>query len=416
MAYGSIIGSLVSAAVMAAMNAAIANASKPKMGAQPDYASASEAEVEADVGTLAARRAITMAAALGKDTVVKTGDTRADYKIKLPNSETEHYSTPKAAWDAMVEKGWISTVEGLDGSKDVYYTDPVTGNKVHVDKVSKGKRGKPELELLDLVQKNTKVFSYNPAEPVTVTAPFKGIGDVDLQKASMIKSAQNMLDLQKKYGADFAQVALEQEKLADPKGWKARQALDKLLTEEQAQAGQVSPVSSKLYEQMGRDLSTGAGLSAEDLQAIGQTLAQRGALGDATGADIEGALTRGSAGLARESRARSNALALLQSGSTPEDIAYRRQQQSMSNIGSFLGGTSPVTQFASLSAAQSGTTPVYTGAALPTTAGSDATQAMLGAQQGSFQQKMQNMQSSASPWFTGLNAALKGANAVAATT
>ncbi|HXJ71998.1 MAG TPA: hypothetical protein VNM37_04055, partial [Candidatus Dormibacteraeota bacterium] len=50
-------------------------------------------------------------------------------------------------------------------------------------------------------------------------------------------------------------------------------------------------------------------------------------------------------------------LSFLQSGVSPEDVTYRRIQQSLANLGAFVNNETPEAQFGQLSGAQSGAAP-----------------------------------------------------------
>ena len=62
-------------------------------------------------------------------------------------------------------------------------------------------------------------------------------------------------------------------------------------------------------------------------------------------------------------RCKQAALAFLTSGATPEDVAYRREEQAFANLGSFAVGESPIAQFGQLSGAGEGAVPFGTGVA-----------------------------------------------------
>jgi hypothetical protein len=63
----------------------------------------------------------------------------------------------------------------------------------------------------------------------------------------------------------------------------------------------------------------------------------------------------------QQQQRQAQALDFLQSGVSPEDVTYRRVQQSLSNLGNFVNGQTPEAQFASLSGAGQGAAPFNPG-------------------------------------------------------
>jgi len=239
------------------------------------------------------------------------------------------------------------------------------------------------------------------------TISFKGYGTADTQGKLATQNAQNALALSHKYDSQFIQSALEQEKLADPEGFAARQRMHELITE-QADREPNHPVSDLLERQVGDQLKAGRGLDDFDKEALDRAVAQatgaRGGAGE--GANFEQPLTTGAMGEARATAARRKALAFAASGSTPEDIDYRRRQQDMANLSSEVNGVTPQSQFATLSGAQNGPTPQVNGNALPTMPGNTVAQAGANAVTGYNQAMAQPNQ-----WMAGLSALLNTAGA-----
>jgi len=220
--------------------------------------------------------------------------------------------------------------------------------------------------------------------------------------------AQNLLDLQDKYGAQFIEEALKQAELADPEGTAARRKLYELV-QQQAGADPDRPVAALLDEQVGEQLAAGRGLdrvSAEILRdAVAQAQGARGGAPDGTRYDQP--LTEGFAGDARLQAAQQKALGWLTSGATPEDVAYRREQQNMANLSDFTNNRTPQSQFASLSGAQRGPAPYVPGPGLPTqnpNTGPAVQNANL--QSGLIQQQADASQ--ADSWMAGLSTLLGG--------
>ncbi|MEM6888767.1 MAG: hypothetical protein AAF636_11570 [Pseudomonadota bacterium] len=119
-------------------------------------------------------------------------------------------------------------------------------------------------------------------------------------------------------------------------------------------------IAETLYDQIMKELGLGAELSdgvrREVQQGVRGGQAARGnILGNS--AIYEEAMELGQAGENRQLQRQGQALGFLSSGVTPEDIAYRKRQQAMANLGSFMSGQTPVAQFGQLQGAQQGAAP-----------------------------------------------------------
>jgi hypothetical protein len=251
-------------------------------------------------------------------------------------------------------------------------------------------------------------------EPEMATADFTGTGDIDLARIQSDAAARLGLDLSKKYSSQFIDQAREEERLADPEGWAARQLENELINQQGAEAGQVNPVATRLSEQLANELERGSSLSQRTKHEIAGAADTREAVGDPTRRrTLYAELEQGTAGLSRAEAARRKMLSELTSGQTPEDITYRKGQQVLSNRMAFASGASPVTQFNQLAGAQQGATPVYQPPAAVNASATSNTDAM-GFQTNAYGQQVRNLSQNASPWFAGLSTALKGATAVAA--
>jgi hypothetical protein len=239
------------------------------------------------------------------------------------------------------------------------------------------------------------------------TVDFTGYGTADTQGELARQAAANSLALSQKYDSQFIDSALEQEKLADPEGFAARARMHELV-KEQADQKPDRPVAELLNRQVGDQLKAGRGLDAFDKAALDKAVTEstgaRGGAGE--GADFERTLTTGYAGEQRAQNARRKALAFETSGATPEDVEYRRSQQTMANLSSMINGQTPQSQFASLSGAQRGPTPQVNGNPLPVMPGNTSAVAGAAASTRYGQQIAQPNQ-----WMAGLSALLTGANA-----
>lgn len=243
----------------------------------------------------------------------------------------------------------------------------------------------------------------NPARSITVD--FTGIGSADVQSAVAQKMAKLGLDQAQKYDSQFIEQSLAQQKLADPESFAARDKMDALI-QSQINRPMDQPVAELLQKQVGDELTAAqAGRLDPEMQAMldqatEAALSQRGGDSGVAG-DFAGALTTGSSGEARRAAALQKAQGWLASGATPEDTAYRREQQNIGNLSAEVTGQTPTSQFGAMSGAQQGPTPNNFGAALSqmptntTQTGANAAIAQANAQA-----------SQANPWLAGMSALL----------
>jgi hypothetical protein len=244
-------------------------------------------------------------------------------------------------------------------------------------------------------------------EPGTThTVDFGGRGEGDIQAAIAKKTAVNNLVLSKKYDSKFIAEALKQEALADPESVEARAKMHELIR------GQIdrpleTPVSDMMQAQVGDSLRAASQGRLTDMdaaqlnRAVQAAQADRGGPGD-TPEDFEQPLTTGFAGEQRQQKAVQDAMAFLASGSSPEDIAYRRTQQNLANLAAEAGRKTPQSQFSSLSGAQTGPTPMQTKAPLSVMPEGQSAAAQ-GAALSNWRTQMSLEQNQVNPWLSGLS-------------
>ena len=191
---------------------------------------------------------------------------------------------------------------------------------------------------------------------------FTGLGTADNNAVISDQMAQAMLDIQKNYGADYIKQRLANLQQSDPTGYAARkQMFDRILAD--ANKNPDRPLADDLQQQMaealaqGGNLTTGPNSQIEQIQqdVRGKQLANGIFLGNAPASQEASAVFQ--AGDAMKQQRQSQAAGFLNSGVTPEDVEYRRIQQGLSNLGTFVGGQSPISEFSSLSGAQGGAAP-----------------------------------------------------------
>lgn len=244
-------------------------------------------------------------------------------------------------------------------------------------------------------------------------ADFTGYGDADVQGRLARDMAETQLDLQRKYGEDFAKVSAEQAALADPEGTAARQLLaDKIFEMESGRRDRERPVASALDASIMADLARKRGVDDDVTAGIERVLSRRG---DTTldGQTVADSMERGLAGENRLQQRLQKGLSYLSSGTSPEDAAYREEQQSMANMANFLAGRTPTSQFQSLSSGQQGASPMPRTGALPNVDPNLMTNAQS-AGVGSYSAGIRSAANNVSPWFVGLNAVINGANTAGA--
>jgi len=240
-------------------------------------------------------------------------------------------------------------------------------------------------------------------------ASFAGMSQADIQGGLMKQMAEGQLANEAKYGPDFIKSALEQEKLANPEQFAAREQLYQDI-QKQIQAPPTSPVAAELQQRAAAKVAAGSGLTPEeqamlDIAVKGSTAAQ----GVPEGTDFSKALTTGMAGTQRQMASAGAGMNWLASGQTPEDIAYRSQQQNLSNLSSYVGGRTPQSQFRALSGAQQGAAPM---AQAPVLSGFNmgAGQQGAGAGLATYGQQVQAAMNTPNPWMAGLSGAMGAAN------
>jgi hypothetical protein len=248
-------------------------------------------------------------------------------------------------------------------------------------------------------------FSY-PAGPKTID--FTGYGEADANAVVARETAKAQLALQQKYGVQFAETAAEQQKLADPEGYAARQKMNELIQ------GQINrtpdrTMANTLDRQIGSQLDAGNNLDADSRAMLDEAVRQAGGArgGLDTPADFADPLTMGWAGQARKDAGIGKAQSWLASGATPQDAAYRNEQQNLSNLSALVNGSTPQSQFSNLSAP--GPTPMVSGGAqpqMPNNASAGAANAL-----NTYNAQINQQTSQTNDWMAGLAGLLSVGNA-----
>lgn len=238
---------------------------------------------------------------------------------------------------------------------------------------------------------------------------FAGQSTADIQGQIQKQLAQGQLGIEQQFDPQFIQAALNQEQQANPQGVAARAEEQKLIQDQIANPP-VSPVSNAMEKQIEAKVAAGSGLTPEEENMLASTVAQSAAdRGNTDTTGFENDLTTGLKGTQRELSNAGAGQAWLASGQTPEDIAYRSNQQNMADLANFISGKTPQSQFGSLTAASMGATPLMNNAnlsSLPNNAQSLGSSGALNQYQAEFSQS--------NPWMTGATAALGALNVAGA--
>lgn len=252
------------------------------------------------------------------------------------------------------------------------------------------------------------------------TYDFTGLGNADVAGKISDQMAQAMLDIQKNYGADYVAQRLKNLEQSDPTGYAARKQLFDKILEDSKSAPPNGQMAADLQDQVntqlanGGQLTGGAGGELEEVQQAvrGQQIANGITLGNAA-ANAETSAVVG-AGDNKRNVVQQNASDYLAKGISPDDIEYRKIQQSLANLGAFANSQTPTAQFGSLSGAQTGAAPFNpvnysTGPQVDTNAaarGIDQANAL-------YNTRASYEASQANPWLAGLST-LSSAAGVAA--
>lgn len=249
----------------------------------------------------------------------------------------------------------------------------------------------------------------------TYSINFNGYSNAETQASIANQEAANNLALAQKYDPQFIASALKQEQEADPQSYAARQEENDLI-QQQMNNPLNNPVADILNNQVQSQVEAGKGLDDFDTgvlnNAVEQALKDRNSSGN--GADFSQPLTTGAAGVARQQAGIQKGIGELTSGSSPEDIAYRKEQQNLANLSALINGQTPTSEFSSLSGAQRGPTPQVSGSPLPTMGGNTA-QTAGSAALGAYGTSLGIQENQANPWLAGISTALNAGNALSQT-
>lgn len=233
---------------------------------------------------------------------------------------------------------------------------------------------------------------------------FSGMSDADIAAKNADLFAQKMLEIQKKYGAEFVAQRLQELQQSDPEGWAARKQMYQLIQDSIARPADTR-MNQAVADQIMAELQQGGQLSDDVRREVEQQVRRgQAARGNTHGnaALFQEAQEVGMAAERRKAERLARAQSWLTSGATPDDVEFRRFQQNLANLGSYVEGRTPVSQFGQLSGAQSGAAPFVPGASMP---GLDPNAGARGAQFA-----LDRYAATPNPWMQGIAGGLAGAN------
>ena len=268
----------------------------------------------------------------------------------------------------------------------------------------------PQRRIIDAAAQLGHKVTLNIPGKGLQTFDFSNMGDADYAWKFGDQMLQELLQLQRDLGPEYVQQRIEELRLADPEGAAMREQLWNQI-KSGVEAGPTDrPDLQALEDQIMAQLERGGQLDPATQSRISQgvlggQVARGNYLGNAAASQEARAMSDASA--AQLAQAQQQALAFLTGGLSPEDAAYRENQQNLANLGSFVSGETPTAQFGQLSGAQRGIVPganVAPGLGLNPGAGAQGV-----AMQNQLWQAQQAGQG-VNPWIAGLGGALQGAN------
>lgn len=245
---------------------------------------------------------------------------------------------------------------------------------------------------------------------------FTGLGDADTARVVGDKMAQTLLELQREKNPQIIAQRLAELKAADPEGYATRQQLfDRIMADAQSNPGR--PVSDELQRQLQDEISRGVGFAdaKQESQVREGVRGRQAKSGITLGAapTSEEAKTVTNAGESLRSRRQQNALDLLQSGASPEDVAFRKFQQTLSNLGAFQAGQTPQAQFRQVSSAGNGPVDLTGNAPGPSQFNPNAAAGGVSNAFDQFGTETMFSNSQVNPWLAGISIGAQGVGAAA---
>ena len=238
---------------------------------------------------------------------------------------------------------------------------------------------------------------------------FTGLGEADYQRQYADQITQQLLDIQREFGPQYVEQRLKELEAADPQGASMRRQLWSSIQDSSSSLTD-RPQAEALQRMILGELDRGGELDPEtseriSQQVLGGQVARGNYLGNAAATEEAKVLTGASE--QQKAQRQQQALAFLTGGLSPEDAAYREQQQDLANIGAFMAGETPTAQFGQLSGAANGVVPFTTSGPLPGVNPQAGWQGIQNAQNTCNLTNQLN-QSQVNPWLAGLSGGVNG--------
>jgi len=247
------------------------------------------------------------------------------------------------------------------------------------------------------------------------TYDFSGLSPAEVSGGVSQQMAQALLQIQQTNDPQVIQQQLQNLQQSDPAGYAAyNQLFGQIMQSAQNPTDPNQPLSGQLQSQIGAlvaqgpTLTTGPNSTTENVQnsvrsgqvASGIDLGNEPAFQESAALDT--------AGQQQQATNEAEANAYNNAGVSPEDVQFRQVQQSLSNLGAFQNGQTPLSEFPSLSGAG-------TGAAAFTTYGANQAQPNLGAGLQGIQDanaeyagNVNFANNTVNPFLTGLSSGVQG--------
>lgn len=244
---------------------------------------------------------------------------------------------------------------------------------------------------------------------------FSGLGNAQQNAALTRAMLPAELQIQQQYGPQYIQQALANLQQADPQAVAARKReFNNIISD--AQTTPNRPMATDLQNQViallgrGSTLTTGPNSETEAVQqqVRGQQVNNGIYLGNAPATQEASAVVN--AGDKMQQQRQAQALDFLQSGVSPEDVTYRRVQQSLSNLGNAINGRTPEAQFQSLSGAAAGAAPFNTGGAQSPSINTNSSLQGLQNAADIYSGNVNWAEQQANPWTVGLSSLANSAS------
>lgn len=263
----------------------------------------------------------------------------------------------------------------------------------------------------ELAETGSTGTAINPTTGQPETYDFSGLGTANVQNTVSNQMAQTLLGIQQNYGPQYIQLALQNLQQSDPQGYAAYSQLFNQIQQE-AQANPDQPLSNNTQSAINNLLQNAQTLSpTAETQVLQGSNAGNVATGITSGNIPEQNNVNAVVNAAdqQQNQVENAAAQYLGEGVSPADISYRTLEQNLQNLGSFVAGQNPETEFQSISGASGGAAPYpQTNVQNPSINENAAASAGLNLANNLFGTQSTLAENTANPYLAGLNFGLQG--------